>query len=756
VPADPAATLLAVAWAAFQPRTVQLAAELSGESVFITSRRLAATAGLLPLRYASSAFQTWRLLERHRPRRVLVITPPVFAPMACWLWCALRRRDLVVDCHTGAFHSRRWAWARSLHRWVLKRASAVLVHNDDALALVKGWGAAGLLVPDDLPLSDEAQGRAAPARPMILVAGSFDDNEPVRLVLDAVRLLPEVEVRLTGDPELVAPEVRRGAPPNAVFTGFLPYPAFLGELMAADVVAAFSTDPQIMNRAAFEAVGLGRPLVLSELPALRARFASAAVFSPNRPEEMAAALRTALRDKERLAARSAALAVDLREQRRQALEQLGALLLSGRAAAAKAERTPAHTGAARSRGAVLMISQHSFTEEAIVRRNAFELLDAGFEVDVICSAGVGGVQRTDARSGLRVHWVPIRHRRRPLVRYPWEYAAFFVAALALASGLASRRRYAAVQVDNLPDFLIFTTLVPRLRGARVVFNMFELTPEMVAGRFGQRAPRVLGWLARRLESAATGWSDQVIVVSEECRRRVLQRGVRPEKIAVVLNTTATPPGPVAGRAPSRPEVVERPYVVTHTTLVERYGVHVVIQAFASLQRKWPELTLRVIGDGEERPALEQLAARLGVSERVVFTGFLPWTETMSQIRRAVVGMVAVIADGYGELLLPTKLLEYARFGVPAVCSRLPVIEHYFPPDTVAYFSAGEAAELAAQLDLLLSDPARAREQAERAQEVARTLGWERIRGEYLKALGLAGAPRQPHAMAAPALEERPA
>jgi glycosyltransferase involved in cell wall biosynthesis len=753
-PAGPAAGLLAVAWAAFQPRTVQLAAELGGESVFITSRRLAATAGLLPLRYAFSALQTWRLLERHRPRRVLVITPPVFAPMLCWLWCALHRRDLVVDCHTGAFHSRRWAWARPLHRWVLRRATAVLVHTEDALALVKGWGTAGLLVPDDLPRPEDAQEGPAPARPMILVAGSFDDNEPVALVLDAVRLLPEVEVRLTGDPHLVAPDVRRGAPPNAVFTGFLPYPAFLGELMAADVVAAFSTDPQIMNRAAFEAVGLGRPLVLSDLPALRGRFAKAAVFSPNRPEEMAAALRRTLREQAELAAGSAALAVELRGQRRRALEELRALLLSGRATAAKAEQTPARTGPARPRGAVLMISQHSFTEEAIVRRNAFELLDAGFEVDVICSAGIGGVQRTDARPGLRVHWVPIRHRRRPLVRYPWEYAAFFAAALVLASGLASRRRYAAVQVDNLPDFLVFTGLVARLRGARVVFNMFELTPEMVSGRFGKRAP-ALGWLARGLESAATGWADHVIVVSEECRRRVLQRGVRSEKIAVVLNTTATPPGPVANRVPPRPEAVERPYVVTHTTLVERYGVHVVIQAFASLQRKWPELTLRVIGDGEERLALERLAAGLGVSERVVFTGFLPWTETMSQIRRAVVGMVAVIADGYGELLLPTKLLEYARFGVPAVCSRLPVIEHYFPPDTVAYFSAGEPAELAAQLDLLLSDPARAREQAERAQEVARTLGWERIRGEYLKALGLADAPRQPHAMA-PALEERPA
>jgi glycosyltransferase involved in cell wall biosynthesis len=767
---DPA-RLLVVAWAAFQPRTVRLAEELEGHSVFVSSTRLAKNPALLPLRYLSAAYRTWSLLERHRPWRVLVITPPVVAPLVSWLWCAWRRRPLVIDCHTGAFHSRRWAWARPLHRWVLRRARAVLVHTDDALSLVDGWGAPGLLVPDDLPVPEEAEARSSARSPVVLVAGSFDGNEPVEAVLEAARRLPEVDVRLTGDPELVAPELRRTAPANAVLTGFLPYPRFLGELMAADVVAAFSTDPQIMNRAAFEAVGLGRPLVLSDLPALRGRFGEAAVFTPNDPPRMAEAVRAALRDRVELAARSSALAVELRAQREAALDQLRPRLEEP--AEAPHLTSPLGRGedvsaagpvitSSRGRGedvrAVLMISQHSFAEEAIVRRNVFELLDSGFEVDLVCSAGIGGVQRTEPRPGLRVHWVPIRHRRRPLVRYPLEYAAFFVAALATASALAARRRYAAVQVDNLPDFLVFTALVPRLRGARVVFNMFELTPEMVEGRFGDRTPRALRWLARGLEGAATGFADHIIAVSEECRQRVLERGVLPEKTTVVLNTTATPPGVDEGMAAANR--AEKPYIVTHTTLVERYGVDVVIRAFAAMSPRWPDLTLRVIGDGEQRDALERLAAELGLGERVVFTGFLPWTETIAQVRGAVVGMVAVIADGYGELLLPTKLLEYARFGVPAVCSRLPVIEHYFPPDSVAYFAAGDPADLACQLDRLVGDPAGAREQAERAGAVAEALAWARMRGAYLEALGL--RERAPAAQAAETvpipttLEERPA
>jgi glycosyltransferase involved in cell wall biosynthesis len=319
-------SLDAVAWTRFQPRTSALASALGGKARFFSDGFAGPRVAIRPLSYVIKAFQTWGVLSRDDPQTVLVITPPVFAPFVVWLWCVVHGRPLVVDCHTGAFHSRKWAWARPLHKWLLRRVRVVLLHTEELEAMVSAWGARAMVLPDDLPNRSEASLPAPAAGRRVVIAGSFDSNEPVADVIEAARLLPDVEFRFTGDPSLLAEKLRAGSPANVVFTGYLAYPVFLGELLAADVVGVFSTDPRIMNRAAFEAVGLGRALVLSDLPGLRGRFGNAALFSSNEPAAIAAAISRALDTEDELANRSLALDTELRAQRESAVARLRSII----------------------------------------------------------------------------------------------------------------------------------------------------------------------------------------------------------------------------------------------------------------------------------------------------------------------------------------------------------------------------------------------------------------------------------------------
>src|SRR5438093_938582 len=143
-------------------------------------------------------------------------------------------------------------------------------------------------------------------------------------------------------------------------------------------------------------------------------------------------------------------------------------------------------------GRVLMVSQHPFPSHATqppfwghptMCRNLDGLLAHGVQVDLVCTTPrlcVG--RRLPGWPGLRIYGFPMWQRRSPAIWYPLQYLAFFAWALFVVSGLALRRRYDVVQVDNIPDLLVFSTLVPRLRRMPIVFFMYELMPEMTATR----------------------------------------------------------------------------------------------------------------------------------------------------------------------------------------------------------------------------------------------------------------------------------
>jgi glycosyltransferase involved in cell wall biosynthesis len=244
---------------------------------------------------------------------------------------------------------------------------------------------------------------------------------------------------------------------------------------------------------------------------------------------------------------------------------------------------------------------------------------------------------------------------------------------------------------------------------------------------------MLRW-ARWIERLATGWSDHIIVVSQQCRDIVVARGVDPAVVSIVPNT---PPAAIlSAKTRAKAAGASPAFIVTHASLVERYGVQVAIRSMALLRSDWPDLRLRVLGEGEYKPMLIELAHELRVDDRVIFRNFVPWAEAMEEIGQAAVGIVAIIADGYGELLLPTKLLEYVEHEVPVVCARLPTIAQNFPADTVAYFEPGDPAELAAQVDRLLRDRREAEQQAARAKVVMRGFSWDVLAPRYMAALGL--------------------
>jgi teichuronic acid biosynthesis glycosyltransferase TuaC len=104
-----------------------------------------------------------------------------------------------------------------------------------------------------------------------------------------------------------------------------------------------------------------------------------------------------------------------------------------------------------------------------------------------------------------------------------------------------------------------------------------------------------------------------------------------------------------------------PVLLSVGHLIARKGHDVAIDAVARL----PHATLVVIGEGEERTRLQQQVARLGIGDRVRFTGAIPNTHLASWYSAADVLILASSREGWANVLL-----ESMACGTPVVASRI--------------------------------------------------------------------------------------
>lgn len=117
---------------------------------------------------------------------------------------------------------------------------------------------------------------------------------------------------------------------------------------------------------------------------------------------------------------------------------------------------------------------------------------------------------------------------------------------------------------------------------------------------------------------------------------------------------------------------------------------------------------------------------------MVFHPPVPFAEIPELISSADLGVVAKRADSFGNEAFSTKILEYMSQGVPVICSRTAIDRHYFPEDTVRFFTSGSVDELAdAMIDLATRPDERARLARQGRAYIARE-NWEVHKVEYLR------------------------
>ena len=243
------------------------------------------------IRYFFSFVATIWKLASFRPAVVFTENMPIFLVGAVALYAKISRIPFIIDSHSGAFNDPKWKWAIPAYRKFARNALVNLNTNIAHKNIVESWGGRSIIVAD-IPICVESVAyQHGIIHPYLAVATSYAFDEPISEIFQAAQQLPEIAFYLTGNYRKLPSMIVQTKPENVYFTGFTPYPEYLGLLQKALGVIVLTTRDNTMQRGAYEALSLGTPIITSDFQVLRDSFADAAIYVDNTPSGITMAVR---------------------------------------------------------------------------------------------------------------------------------------------------------------------------------------------------------------------------------------------------------------------------------------------------------------------------------------------------------------------------------------------------------------------------------------------------------------------------------
>ncbi len=376
-----------------------------------------------------------------------------------------------------------------------------------------------------------------------------------------------------------------------------------------------------------------------------------------------------------------------------------------------------------------MIAYTSYIVDARVRREAETLAARGYHVICLTTRNGSGPSAFMV-NGVQVRELPVpKFRGKSTFAYVRFYMRFLLAASFECLRLLARGELDIVHVHNMPDFLVFAGLLPRLWGRKVVLDVHDSVPETFAAKF---AGRPGFWKILCLEEKLSVLvAHRVICVNHPQRDTLVARGIPSAKTFISMNVPDPALFTRGNRNGGAPDPHEAFNLVYHGTMVERLGVDLVIRAVDRLRHRIPSIRLHLWGSGDDLASFQRLTRSLGLEEKVHFVpaGFsvaeLP--RRLESMHLCVVGNRRSIAC---DLMLPVKLMECVALGIPTVAPRLKTIAHYFSEDMVAYYEPEDIDSMAEAIHRMYREPGAGDRQVHRAGEFLVRYGWERQGEEF--------------------------
>jgi glycosyltransferase involved in cell wall biosynthesis len=285
-----------------------------------------------------------------------------------------------------------------------------------------------------------------------------------------------------------------------------------------------------------------------------------------------------------------------------------------------------------------------------------------FELTVV--TGAANAAASSEHQGVRI--VRVRSTsldRARLDRRALNYASYLAGAL--AAGLTQERPDVVLAMTDPPVIADVGLAVARRFRVPLVVVSQDVFPETAVALGRLESPVVVGAL-RALVGVYLRRADRVVAIGETMRERLVAKGARPERIAVIPNWVDTAELRPQDRDNewTRANGLDGRFVVMHSgNIGQAQDLDSLIRA-ATLLRDLGDLAVLLVGDGTRRRELEELARTLEAGS-VRFLDYQPRELLALSLSSAHVHVVG-LARGLSGYVVPSRLYGVLAVGRPVV------------------------------------------------------------------------------------------
>ena len=368
---------------------------------------------------------------------------------------------------------------------------------------------------------------------------------------------------------------------------------------------------------------------------------------------------------------------------------------------------------------VCMIAYTFYEKDGRVRLEAESLVNWGHEVFFL-TPKAGKKARNYELCGVNIVELNVlKYRGKSKLGYLASHLRFMVLAFFACTSLFIKSRIHVIHVHNMPDVLVFSAIIPRLFGCKLVLDVHDSVPETYAAKF-ESGSRFLFRLLSFEEWLCCAFVHRVICVNHVQRDALIERRIPAKKIATVITMPT-----FAGKSEPRNLDPEKFRVVNHGTISKRLGIDLLVLAADKLAKQIPGFELHIIGAGDDWDEVARLTETMNLGATVKLHGAVAWDALPKALSMMDAGIVANRVNIATQLMLPSKLIDYVRLGIPAIVPRLKTIEYYFSPEMVVYFEPGDVDSIVAAITELYRSPERRRQQPVEAKKFIEIYNWSK-------------------------------